>query len=79
MHKESSFMRPRFVSTAVLCFAAVLFAGCTCGVQREGGALGNRASSESSAGLVAQPTARTSQVQWVKWAAAFRDHGRYYK
>jgi len=80
-------MRPRFMSTAVLCLTGMLLAGCTCGVQREDGAPsnGNRASSTGSAALVAQPTAQTAlgrqsyKVGWVKWSAALRDTGRYYK
>jgi hypothetical protein len=69
-------MRPRFVRTAVLCFTATLFAGCTCGVQRDGG---------DSGALVGQPTACAAladeihNVEWIKSAAAFRDSGRYYK
>ena len=80
-------MQPPFgIVAAVVCFTAVLLAGCTCGLPKpEDGALRNQASGAGA--LVAQEAGRvqqisagqSEQVDRVKRAAAFRDYGRYYK
>jgi hypothetical protein len=79
-------MQPRFGIAAVLCFTAILVAGCACGLPKpEDGALGHRASGAGA--LVAQETGRTQEnlggqpqeVHRLKRAAAFHDYGRYYK
>ena len=72
----------------VVCFIAVLLAGCTCGLPKpEDGALRNQASGAGAGALVAQEAGRvqqisrgqSEQVDRVNRAAAFRDYGRYYK
>jgi hypothetical protein len=88
MSEGGNTMNPRWEIATVLCLTGILSVGCACGVRKpENVAPRNFAASAGAGPVVAEASGRTAENsvpqrergERLKKAAAFHDHGRYYK